>query len=288
MVKASILDEGWMQIWKILVSKYLFVPVTWWLCFAYKRFIPDRCLCLCLHVHSGCWKESAFLLYWSHGSNLGNPFFWLLSIVYEMNIVEFSFTNTLWYASLYLGQCFFPQNLINNVKTPLFILNAAYDVWQVCWLSPLYVASNKSILFFSWISENVPYFAICFQIQSSLAPSTADPHHLWGQCKMNHAHCSAEQLQFLQSKSFALIIVIIFWSLKANLWGYETCICTDFRMQMLHAVKVFSRSPANGLFINSCFAHCQSERQDTWFADDSPVVQNKVHKSLIFFFFPLM
>ncbi|XP_057965041.1 pectin acetylesterase 6-like isoform X2 [Malania oleifera] len=26
--------------------------------------------------------------------------------------------------------CFFPQNLIANVKTPLFILNAAYDAWQ--------------------------------------------------------------------------------------------------------------------------------------------------------------
>lgn len=110
--------------------------------------------------------------------------------------------------------CFFPQNLINNIKTPVFILNAAYDVWQV---------------------------------QSSLAPPTADPRHLWGQCKMNHARCSAEQIQFLQ----------------------------NFRTQMLNAVKVFSRSPQIGLFINSCFAHCQSERQDTWFADDSPIVQNK-------------
>lgn len=35
-------------------------------------------------------------------------------------------------------------------------------------------------------------------------------------------------------------------------------------------------SKQNGLFINSCFAHCQTERQDTWFADDSPVVGNKV------------
>ena len=28
-------------------------------------------------------------------------------------------------------QCFFPQNLINHITTPLFILNAAYDAWQV-------------------------------------------------------------------------------------------------------------------------------------------------------------
>jgi hypothetical protein len=45
---------------------------------------------------------------------------------------------------------------------------------------------------------------------------------------------------------------------------------------MLDAIKVFSSSNQNGLFINSCFAHCQSERQDTWFADDSPRIGNKV------------
>lgn len=28
-------------------------------------------------------------------------------------------------------QCFFPQNLIASVRTPLFLLNTAYDSWQV-------------------------------------------------------------------------------------------------------------------------------------------------------------
>lgn len=45
---------------------------------------------------------------------------------------------------------------------------------------------------------------------------------------------------------------------------------------MLNAIKGFSMSRQNGLFVNSCFAHCQSERQDTWFADDSPLLGNKV------------
>ncbi|OAY42467.1 pectin acetylesterase 12 [Manihot esculenta] len=110
--------------------------------------------------------------------------------------------------------CFFPQNIIGNVKTPLFILNAAYDSWQ---------------------------------IQSSLAPPTADPHGYWSECRKNHAKCSTSQIQFLQG----------------------------FRNQMLRAIRGFSMSRQNGLFINSCFAHCQSERQDTWFADDSPVIGNK-------------
>ncbi|CAN6724429.1 unnamed protein product [Malus baccata var. baccata] len=110
--------------------------------------------------------------------------------------------------------CFFPQNLISSVKTPLFILNAAYDSWQ---------------------------------IQSSLAPPAADPAGYWRDCRLNHAKCTSSQINFLQG----------------------------FRNQMLNAVKRFSMSKQNGLFINSCFAHCQSERQDTWFADDSPVIGNK-------------
>ncbi|KAH6804242.1 Pectinacetylesterase family protein [Perilla frutescens var. frutescens] len=110
--------------------------------------------------------------------------------------------------------CFFPQNLIDSIKTPLFILNAAYDSWQV---------------------------------QESLAPPTADPQGNWHDCKLNNERCSSSQIQVLQ----------------------------DFRNHMLSAVRDFSASRQNGLFLNSCFAHCQSERQDTWFADDSPIINNK-------------
>lgn len=51
---------------------------------------------------------------------------------------------------------------------------------------------------------------------------------------------------------------------------------------MLNAVKGFSMSNQNGLFINSCFAHCQTERQDTWFSDDAPLVDNKVWPNIYF------
>lgn len=52
----------------------------------------------------------------------------------------------------------------------------------------------------------------------------------------------------------------------------------DFRDRMLSAVQSFSESSQNGLFLNSCFAHCQSERQDTWFANDSPTLNNRVRR----------
>lgn len=110
--------------------------------------------------------------------------------------------------------CFFPQHLIGTVKTPLFLVNAAYDTWQVL---------------------------------ASLAPPSADPRGYWSRCRKNHAYCTAPQINFLQ----------------------------DFRYQMLRALTSFSRSSKDGLFINSCFSHCQTERQDTWFAPVSPHIRNK-------------
>ncbi|CAH9133846.1 unnamed protein product [Cuscuta epithymum] len=110
--------------------------------------------------------------------------------------------------------CFFPQYVISDLKTPLFILNAAYDSWQ---------------------------------IQASLAPSSADPNRKWYDCKLNYKQCSGSQIEFFQG----------------------------FRNQTLRATRRFARLRKNGLFINSCFAHCQSERQDTWLAPNSPVIGKK-------------
>ncbi|KAG2290684.1 hypothetical protein Bca52824_050288 [Brassica carinata] len=116
--------------------------------------------------------------------------------------------------NLMIRACFFPQNLVSEIKTPMFLLNAAYDAWQV---------------------------------QESLVPPSADRTGSWKACKSDHSHCNSSQIHFFQ----------------------------DFRSQMVNAVKTFSASAHNGLFINSCFAHCQSERQDTWFAPDSPKLYGK-------------
>lgn len=110
--------------------------------------------------------------------------------------------------------CFFPENLVARIRTPLFLLNTAYDVWQ---------------------------------LQASLAPPRSDPRGYWRPCKLNNANCNENQISFLQG----------------------------FRNEMLNALKTFSLAAENGLFINSCFAHCQSERQDTWFGSDSPAIGNK-------------
>ncbi|XP_051147187.1 pectin acetylesterase 12-like [Andrographis paniculata] len=111
--------------------------------------------------------------------------------------------------------CFFPQNLLSGVKTPLFLLNSAYDTWQV---------------------------------QESLTPPYADPNGYWGECRQNIHKCSSSQVQFLQG----------------------------FRNQMLGAIKGFQASQQHGVFINSCWLHCQSETQDRWYGDKSPSIDNRV------------
>ncbi|CAO2819771.1 unnamed protein product [Amaranthus hypochondriacus] len=58
--------------------------------------------------------------------------------------------------------CLFPQYAARGIKTPLFLLNAAYDAWQ---------------------------------IKNILAPGVADRHGTWHDCKADIKKCSNTQLQ---------------------------------------------------------------------------------------------
>ncbi|KAL5567982.1 hypothetical protein UlMin_024557 [Ulmus minor] len=98
-----------------------------------------------------------------------------------------------------------------------------------------------------------PFFVLnsaydVFQFHHILVPPSADPRGHWNRCKVNPAACNTNQLTTLQ----------------------------DFRRDMIVALYSFYQSSRrDGMFINSCFAHCQSESQDTWFAVDSPRIHNK-------------
>ncbi|XP_015575074.1 pectin acetylesterase 7 [Ricinus communis] len=117
--------------------------------------------------------------------------------------------------------CFFPQYVAQTMRTPLFLINSAYDSWQI---------------------KNV------------LAPSAVDKKGSWKSCKLDLKKCSAAQLQTVQ----------------------------DFRTQFIGALSGgVTNKPANGYFINSCYAHCQSGSLATWLADKSPVVSNtKIGKAV--------
>ncbi|CAM8996607.1 unnamed protein product [Rhodiola kirilowii] len=87
-----------------------------------------------------------------------------------------------------------------------------------------------------------------YQFHHILVPPSADLRGKWNRCKTNPANCNAIQLDVLQG----------------------------FRHEMIGALRLFYYySREGGLFINSCFAHCQSESQDTWYSKNSPRVNNK-------------
>ncbi|KAK4786914.1 hypothetical protein SAY86_010747 [Trapa natans] len=87
-----------------------------------------------------------------------------------------------------------------------------------------------------------------FQFHHILVPPSSDPRGHWSRCKLNATACNATQIQILQG----------------------------FRSHMIEALKFLAEhTGTGGMFINSCFTHCQSESQDTWFAPNSPRIHNR-------------
>lgn len=79
----------------------------------------------------GSCSELAKKLHITHERNLGISFF--RYIVEQLFLISSQKKNLLRsdkFSSAFL-QCFFPENLVNEIETPFFLLNAAYDTWQV-------------------------------------------------------------------------------------------------------------------------------------------------------------
>ncbi|KAI3680006.1 hypothetical protein L2E82_50743 [Cichorium intybus] len=117
------------------------------------------------------------------------------------------------------GLCFYPQFILPEIKTPLFVINTAYDAYQV---------------------------------QNILAPLKADRHGSWSTCKSNISNCSPTQLKRLQ----------------------------DFRSDFIKTLrsgmgKSKFNSTSRGLFINSCYSHCQTGNQINWLGDPASKLDNK-------------
>ncbi|PKA52162.1 hypothetical protein AXF42_Ash014099 [Apostasia shenzhenica] len=103
---------------------------------------------------------------------------------------------------------------------------------------------------------NVPYIKIPFFILNSaydvyqfhhiFVPPSSDPQGFWNLCKADTTACTSSQISILQS----------------------------FRLEMLSALETLEGSGAEGMFIDSCFTHCQSELQDMWYSEDSPRINN--------------
>ncbi|XP_071730468.1 pectin acetylesterase 8-like isoform X2 [Rutidosis leptorrhynchoides] len=106
-------------------------------------------------------------------------------------------------SSMKPGLCFYPQFVTPYINTPIFILNSAYDTWQVDYI---------------------------------LSPNAADPNGGFTKCKTNLSECSATQIKRLE---------------------------------------VTAKKATNGIFINTCYTHCQSETQSAWLGDPALKLGNK-------------
>ncbi|PSR98279.1 Pectin acetylesterase [Actinidia chinensis var. chinensis] len=111
-------------------------------------------------------------------------------------------------------KCFFPQEFIRNITTPIFLVHPAYDFWQ---------------------------------IQNIFIPDESDPHGNWLKCKRNIGNCNPGQIEVLE--------------------GY--------RNSLLKVLSEFQQNKDGGMFINSCFAHCQTWMTDTWHSSNSPRINSK-------------
>ncbi|KAK9289884.1 hypothetical protein L1049_008045 [Liquidambar formosana] len=110
------------------------------------------------------------------------------------------------------SKCLFPQEIVKNIKTPLFLVNPAYDFWQ---------------------------------IQNILVPGASDPHGNWRKCRLNIHYCNTSQIEILQG----------------------------FRNSLLKALGEFQQNKEGGMFINSCFIHCQTWVAETWHLRSSPRIK---------------
>ncbi|XP_020978468.1 pectin acetylesterase 8 isoform X2 [Arachis ipaensis] len=122
----------------------------------------------------------------------------------------------------------------------------------LCFFPQYLVSQIKTPIFF----VNAAYDS--WQIKNILAPGVADPEGHWHSCKLDINNCSPDQLELMQG----------------------------FRTQFLRALTVLGNSPSKGMFIDSCYAHCQTEMQETWFRTDSPLLnKTTIAKAVADWFF---
>ncbi|KAL0699269.1 hypothetical protein Bca4012_055391 [Brassica carinata] len=86
-----------------------------------------------------------------------------------------------------------------------------------------------------------------FLIRNVLVPASADSDKTWEKCRLNIKECDASQMQVLHG----------------------------FRSSLVDAIGKFHQNKAGGMFIDSCFIHCQTVTPGTWYSPTSTRIENK-------------
>nr|KYP74298.1 Protein notum isogeny [Cajanus cajan] len=117
-----------------------------------------------------------------------------------------------------------------------------HDVFQLQCLFPSEIVKNmKTPLFLVHPAYDF------WQIRNILVPQESDPQGHWQSCKLNIRNCNANMIDKLDS----------------------------FRGSLLKTLNEFQQRKEIGMFINSCFIHCQTEMEMTWHSPNSPKINDK-------------
>ncbi|KVH95135.1 hypothetical protein Ccrd_002800 [Cynara cardunculus var. scolymus] len=135
----------------------------------------------------------------------------------------------------YFVHCFYPQFILPEIKTPVYII-----IFMCVFLVFLCDSTCKS--------ADCKRIDTALKVQNILAPKKADRHGSSSACKLNISNCSPTQLKRLQD------FIKTLWS------GLG---------------KSSFNSTSRGMFINSCYSHCQTGNQITWLGDTASKLDNK-------------
>ena len=133
-------------------------------------------------------------------------------------------------------KCLFPQHAFNFVSTPLFVLQSAYDEWQ--------------LIHIRGINCQVPDYSDNFTTKRSLfrrstkdtiSPSKPSPDRNWNYKHIHGIYCRPPECT-----------------------RNEMAAIMQYRNVSLFALRPVLRSLNSGLFLSSCLEHSQSLYDDTW------------------------
>lgn len=116
-----------------------------------------------------------------------------------------------------------------------------------------------------------------------LSPEGSDPQNLWQNCRTDITKCSSKQLDVLQGCSGILCGFSVHLSpLSLHLATHytEDKNFSGFRKALLDAINEFKKRRDWGMFIDSCFIHCQSMKALAWHSPSAARINNKVNMFL--------
>uniref|UniRef100_A0A0E0CBG7 Pectin acetylesterase n=1 Tax=Oryza meridionalis TaxID=40149 RepID=A0A0E0CBG7_9ORYZ len=155
-------------------------------------------------------------------------------------------------------ECFFPAELVKSITAPTLILNSAYDSWQnvreVLSKDCLTKKDPTECFFPAELVKSITAPTLIlnsaydsWQIQNAIAPDGSFPGQSWSSCKTDIRNCSSTQIQ----------------------------VFNGFRNKFVDNIEVVKDKKDWGLFIDSCFTHCQTPFDISWNSQASPVLGNK-------------